>query len=355
MRRRLSACAAIIACALGTLASLDCTSSSDPPTVLDTDGDGLSDRDEVALYGTSPVMADTDGDGWSDFAEVVGHAFDPANDPYRFNPRVSDVPEQALEFTSAPIIVIMIQRSDGESITFETERSDLMGETTTVGNSRIDRQSNTLDTSDTVSQTVTDGTGDPSSGSEEPRDAGADADAGDAGDAGDGSSAAAAAEMPPTISTTVSHTISPSNTVDVSLTFSAEDAEANATTLTQIQSYLQSKDTTGISASLKITGILTNRGHVAFRITNLILSATMVDESTDYFPLGNLTIDTTYSTYDPFALSPGEQERPHQPGARRPQPPRRGGHSQERARGQCALRDGRAQRRERKAIRLRLR
>ncbi|HPC58474.1 MAG TPA: hypothetical protein PK689_05695, partial [Kiritimatiellia bacterium] len=29
----------------------------------DTDGDGLGDRDELVLHGTSPVAADTDGDG----------------------------------------------------------------------------------------------------------------------------------------------------------------------------------------------------------------------------------------------------------------------------------------------------
>ncbi len=38
---------------------------------VDTDGDGLSDPDEVGIYGTDPNLADTDGDGLSDGQEVT--------------------------------------------------------------------------------------------------------------------------------------------------------------------------------------------------------------------------------------------------------------------------------------------
>lgn len=37
----------------------------------DTDGDGLSDWDEVHLHGTDPTNPDTDGDGQSDFDEII--------------------------------------------------------------------------------------------------------------------------------------------------------------------------------------------------------------------------------------------------------------------------------------------
>ncbi|MFA5129714.1 MAG: hypothetical protein WC477_02200 [Patescibacteria group bacterium] len=40
------------------------------PHSADTDGDGLSDGDEVHLWHTDPLKADTDGDGYSDGAEV---------------------------------------------------------------------------------------------------------------------------------------------------------------------------------------------------------------------------------------------------------------------------------------------
>ena len=37
----------------------------------DTDGDGLSDYDEIYIYGTSPYLEDTDGDGISDYDEIM--------------------------------------------------------------------------------------------------------------------------------------------------------------------------------------------------------------------------------------------------------------------------------------------
>jgi outer membrane protein OmpA-like peptidoglycan-associated protein len=47
------------------------------PTKFDTDGDGLSDGDEVFKYKTDPLRADTDGDGLSDGEEVVKYKTDP--------------------------------------------------------------------------------------------------------------------------------------------------------------------------------------------------------------------------------------------------------------------------------------
>jgi hypothetical protein len=41
------------------------------PLVTDTDGDGLSDADEVNVHATDPTVADTDGDGFTDFDEVA--------------------------------------------------------------------------------------------------------------------------------------------------------------------------------------------------------------------------------------------------------------------------------------------
>ena len=47
-------------------------------TSSDTDGDGLSDVDELGIYETDPTNADTDGDGYSD-GEEVANGFDPLN------------------------------------------------------------------------------------------------------------------------------------------------------------------------------------------------------------------------------------------------------------------------------------
>jgi outer membrane protein OmpA-like peptidoglycan-associated protein len=51
------------------------------PNNPDTDGDGLSDGDEVRIYGTDPLNPDTDGDGLSDGDEVH---------KYHTNPRLAD-------------------------------------------------------------------------------------------------------------------------------------------------------------------------------------------------------------------------------------------------------------------------
>lgn len=40
------------------------------PKLADTDGDELSDYDEVEVYKTKPLVQDTDGDGFSDGTEV---------------------------------------------------------------------------------------------------------------------------------------------------------------------------------------------------------------------------------------------------------------------------------------------
>ncbi|NRA54795.1 MAG: LruC domain-containing protein [Gammaproteobacteria bacterium] len=48
------------------------------PLVADTDGDGLSDLEEVIFYNSDPTLADTDGDGFSDFIEVTDSKTDPA-------------------------------------------------------------------------------------------------------------------------------------------------------------------------------------------------------------------------------------------------------------------------------------
>ncbi len=40
------------------------------PKKIDTDGDGLTDYDEVNTYHTNPLKVDTDGDGFGDSAEL---------------------------------------------------------------------------------------------------------------------------------------------------------------------------------------------------------------------------------------------------------------------------------------------
>ncbi len=58
------------------------TVAPEPPPA-DTDGDGLSDAEEIEIYGTDPGLSDTDGDGYSDYGEVFNGSdpLDPASVP----------------------------------------------------------------------------------------------------------------------------------------------------------------------------------------------------------------------------------------------------------------------------------
>lgn len=48
------------------------------PDLTDGDSDGLSNHDEVVVYGTNPALADTDGDGLDDQVEIVTHDTNPS-------------------------------------------------------------------------------------------------------------------------------------------------------------------------------------------------------------------------------------------------------------------------------------
>ncbi len=47
------------------------------PLIYDYDGDGLSDGEEILLYGTHPAIVDTDGDGLTDYEEVKEYGTNP--------------------------------------------------------------------------------------------------------------------------------------------------------------------------------------------------------------------------------------------------------------------------------------
>jgi outer membrane protein OmpA-like peptidoglycan-associated protein len=71
------------------------------PLKRDTDGDGLSDGDEVYKYKTDPLRADTDGDGLSDFDEIHKYGTDPLN-PDTDGDGISDG-EEILKYNTDPL------------------------------------------------------------------------------------------------------------------------------------------------------------------------------------------------------------------------------------------------------------
>jgi len=70
------------------------------PLAADTDGDGLSDGDEVCTERTDPIVADSDGDGYTD-SEEVALATDPT-DPMNPPPDATPGPPQLIRVVLRP-------------------------------------------------------------------------------------------------------------------------------------------------------------------------------------------------------------------------------------------------------------
>jgi hypothetical protein len=284
---------------------LGCSTDPSGPSP-DTDGDGLTDAEELSVYGTSPLLADTDGDGLSDFQEVVTLGFDPDSDPYRFNPRIADVAQMAVAIVGPPIVTIQETDDRGATHTIDNSRSQTVTvgvtNSTTTTNRRIDSLSTSRTDENAVSLQL------PLPRPTPPT------------DAGEEEAAEEAAEAPPsssgddqgsgatiTLSNSVATTVNPSTTFDTSIDFTNEQMQQNAETVALDEAYAQSHNITASAGFLKLATVIQNRSHVAFRVTNIILAAAFVDDSGVVLPVQNLIIDQGIITgFVPFALGPGE-------------------------------------------------
>jgi hypothetical protein len=305
----------LVATSVAACSPVDGTPDDQP----DTDGDGLSDRDELQLYGTSPLQTDTDGDGFSDFSEIVSHAFDPANDPYEFNPRVADLPRIAIEMTSAPEIVIVTTETDGETRTFETSRADDNTFARTDGTDYSELISNSLSTPVTVTHEVAVGTvvrGDAGTdGRGDGGDGGSPADAGDAGtdageDAGEGASDDGGGGTAVTARDAISQTYDPSSTAETSVTFSEAQMQQFSETLTATEAYAESSSVSRISGAFKVTLRIVNDGHIGYRINSILLTSYLSTDDDPAYPIGNMSLDSPLTTFAPFSVPPRTRTAP---------------------------------------------
>ncbi len=235
----------------------------------DNDSDGLSDCDEVNVHGTSPEHADTDGDGFSDYAEIHDLGFDPSVNNFKFNPRIADVPKLAVQITTNPDINVQFTETDGS----ETE----------IGTERTSTQASTLITTNTSTNGLTkENTHNPNAS------VGVDAKGPSAG---------------------VGYSFKNATTREHVTVWSKQLIEENIEVERETEQYLESHEVTSSSGSLSYAVTISNEGHLAFTVDNLVLSSlfTSQDEGSVFEPVGNLSVDTEFSSFPSFTLGPSGQ------------------------------------------------
>jgi len=213
---------------------------------MDSDGDGLSDADEMKL-GTDLTYADTDGDGFSDYDEVLKYNFDPQTNPYRFNPLIADVPQLELDVVSAPRIFITHSDSSGNTTTFETGSSRENSVRTSTSNSI--GESKRRENSGTVSMQTKIGVG--------------------------GSA-----------SWTGSYTRTHSKETTVNVTTDVANEHRN--TLSRSEAYSANNEITRSGGEVEMALHIANTGHLAFTIQTLGLNLSKVLQSGEEIFIGRM-------------------------------------------------------------------
>jgi hypothetical protein len=219
---------------------------------LDTDGDGLTDVEEINYYRTNPTLPDTDGDALSDGEEVRHYSYNPESADYEYNPLIADIPVFKLELTSAPSITLNYNEGSSNSRSITTERSNTSS--TSVTNSSTESNSTTVENS------VTDGIN-----------------IGFSGKALEGG---------------YERTETNTTTTQTSHSWSQEQTKENSETYSEAESYEASNSVDTFGGELRLTAKVVNNGHVPFTLKSLTLSAIEVDElGRVERPIGNLNFD----------------------------------------------------------------
>ena len=212
----------------------DCPVTRNPSfeiTADDSDGDGANDCWEEIL-GTLVLNEDTDGDGQLDGFEA--DLFDPDSDPFKFNPRVSDVPELDIRFTSVPEIILNYTSTLGADETVATERTS---ETSQSSTSSVESS-----VSVGLEVSVTNG------------------------------ASASLTDIGVSSETTVT------GSVETSTSWSSSQTRENREAFSHSQSVSQREDTTFDGGTLRVEGVeLCNAGNLSMKVTELRLVAGVVD------------------------------------------------------------------------------
>jgi hypothetical protein len=238
-------------------------------TAVDTDGDGLTDVEEIEQYGTSPIFSDTDGDGLSDYKECVEYGFDPSENPYRYNPLVADVPKLGIKITSPPAISLHLTDTNSVSRTFETTRS--AESASTVATSTTDTNSQAIEQTHTASASVsTDFI---------------------------------------SVTCSLSYSYSHATTNETSHSYTDEQTKENRRTLENSEAFERTSEISASGGIIMATVKIKNEGNVAFRMENLILGAVVPDKTIPgvFHPIANLNLDVDYASFPEVSVAPGSE------------------------------------------------
>lgn len=247
----------------------------------DTDEDGLSDACEKDLFGTSHMVADTDGDGLSDYVEIVERGYDPALNNYLYNPLIADIPQIDIDITSAPDLSLQLSFTDTTSTTVSTTDERSASSSQTVESSNTNSNSFSIEESHHVGVELSQSL---SYGSD-----------------GVGGETSVSASYDYTNTTTNEQSVSWTDTqaTENSNTLSTAETAESGKTLEQSAS----------AGFVSVTVKVQNNAERSFTVTNMLLTATMLDPISGEvaYPIGNLQLDSSYSSFPTFSLASGEE------------------------------------------------
>lgn len=238
----------------------------------DTDADGLTDEDEIGIYGTNPLSADTDGDGFTDYEELFTFSFNVDQDVARFNPLVADVPKYEIVISSEPDIELNMTTSTGSSLSQTITEASEHAQSYATGAAK--ESSSSIEANWRVEIGFDGGTSD-----------------GDLFAVGH-----------------IHGELGGAYTSSKTLALSEERSNEIITAHEHAKETARSEDYEITGGSLALTVDIVNQGHIAFTVSNMALSALLIDLKDDgsFAPIATLNPDSEYSSFQHQTVGPGE-------------------------------------------------
>lgn len=248
----------------------------------DSDGDTLSDCDELEIHSTNPWLADTDGDSFDDGREAAD--YDPNNNRFVFNPRVADMATIAIELTAVPEVDLDFTESSGSSrsvsTSYETSESNSISDN---WGGEVSRQ---LEVGHTfsVSNQQTVGT----EISVSPTDLGG--------------------SVSYENSLTVGFESSTSQTRGSSVNWSSSATQENTRAFSETVDLTEQQNSSYNGGFLRVTARVRNDGHIPYDLENLTLSAVLFDPARPFDIESVGTMEFSGGGFPPTTILSGASE-----------------------------------------------